>query len=121
MAKEKKKKGINLNMLEIIIVSSYFVSLDDNLKKNDLKDLRGIIENESKKSTGIMGRLFGNCSKNISLYIALIIAVLLIIVGLIYIFLPLEYKQTTNLEFWQIISTIITGVLGYIFGSISKK
>ena len=70
---------------------------------------------------GLMGKVFGDRSENIARYIAFLIIVLLISVGLIYILLPLEYKETTNEEFWQIIGPIITGALGYIFGSSMKK
>lgn len=121
MARKKKKTNKNLKVLRNIIQSAEFDSLNDDLKKIVLNILKSISSEEAKKGTGIIGKLLGNHSKKIALYIAFIIAVFLIIVGLIYIFLPPEYKQTTNLEFWQLIGPIVYSTLGYIFGACTKK
>lgn len=117
----KKSKDINASLLYELIKSPEFNSLNDDLKKTVFENLENILENETKKGTGIMEKFFGNHSKNIPLYIALIIVISLIIVGIIDIFISPEYKGTTNLEFWQTIGPIISGALGYIFGSGSKK
>lgn len=121
MARKKKNLSKNQKTLHNIIQSAEFDSLNDDLKEIVLNILRNILAEEVKKETGIMEKLLGNHSKKTALYITFIIAVLLIIVGLIYIFLPPEYKQTTNLEFWQLIGPIVYSALGYIFGSCTKK
>ena len=72
-------------------------------------------------NTGLMGKIFGNYTENISRYIAFIVSMTLIIVGLFYIALPMCYKVNSNVEFWQIIAPIITGALGYVFGSGASK
>lgn len=117
----KTKKNINSEVLCDLLKSSEFMSLSDDLKIKALESLKNTFKDETKKDNGIMGKLFGNRAKNTSLYIAFLVATLLITVGLIYIFLPPQYKGTTNLEFWQIIGPIISGTLGYIFGSSSKE
>ena len=117
----KTRKNINLEILCDLLKSPEFMSLSDDFKATALESLKNAFEDETKKVAGIMGKLFGNHSESTSLYIAFLIAALLIMVGLIYIFFPPEYKATTNLEFWQIIGPIISGTLGYIFGSSSKK
>lgn len=84
--------------------------------------ISAIVEEEKDaKNTGFMGRIFGNYTENISRYIAFIVSMALILVGLIYIALPICYKINTNVEFWQIIAPIITGALGYVFGSGTSK
>lgn len=117
----KKRKNINSEILCDLLKSPEFMSLSDDLKITTLENLKNIFKDETKKDAGIMGKLFGNRAENTSLYIAFIVATLLITVGLIYIFFPPEYKATTNSEFWQIIGPIISGTLGYIFGSSSKE
>lgn len=99
----------------------------ENKKQNDLSELqlsddilefllesKKIMEKEKKRS--IMEKLLGSYSKNIPIYIAFIIIVLLIIVGIIDLFFSPEYKCFTTLELWNILGPIITGILGYIFG-----
>lgn len=112
MAKKIQKKD-EVKNLQNYIVSDKFALLDDEMKKQALNTLLY----KSIKEKGFMEQIFGNNSKSTALYIAFIISFLLIIVGLIYFFIPIEYKAATNLEFWQIISPIISGALGYIFGS----
>lgn len=107
--------------LSELITSPGFDKLNDDLKGKALSAFQETKAIKEEKETGFLGRLFGNRSENISLYIAFIICMALIIVGLIYIFISPDYKQNTNLEFWQIIGPIITGALGYIFGAGSKK
>lgn len=111
----------NLENLHDLLRSTEIASFRDYETDLVLKPLQSILKNATKKGSGIMEKLFGNCSENIPLYIAFIIAVLLIMVGLIYILFPSEYMKTTNLEFWKIIGPIITGALGYVFGTNSKK
>lgn len=102
-----------------IFESKWFDSLNDEVKGMVIRDFKKLLDEEAK--TGIVGRLFGNRIEKTPSYIAFIIAILLIIVGIIYILLPPTYKQTTDLEFWQHIETIIGSALGYIFGSSSSK
>ncbi len=121
MAQKNKNNDTNLEVLCNLVELEGFSRLDNELKDKVFEGFKNALLDEAKKSTGTMGKLFGTHSENIVLYITFIIAVLLILVGLIYIFFPPEYKETTNLEFWKIIVPIITGALGYIFGSGSKK
>lgn len=111
----------NLENLYNLPSSTEFASLRDDVTNLVQKSLESILSDVTKKDPGIMEKLFGNCSENIALYIAFIIAVLLIIVGLISILFPSDYMKTANLEFWKIIGPIITGALGYVFGTNSKK
>lgn len=121
MCSKKQDNDIIFENIRKLLKSTEFASVDDNLKDMILDSLKNNHANEGKKNFGLIERLFGNHSKNITLYITFIILVLLIMVGLIYIFLSLKYTQTTGLEFWQIIGPIITCALGYIFGARSPK
>lgn len=114
-------KDISPDTLNKLLSSPGFSELNDDLKNKTLDSYFEQHESENEKSTGILGKLFGNKSENICLYIAFIICVSLILVGLIYILLPPKYKQNNDIEFWQIIGPIITGALGFIFGANSKK
>lgn len=95
-------------------------ALNDKLKNQILKTYSQEAEKNRSFLSGLMGRLFGNSPSHISMYIAFIISVLLILVGLIYILIEPDYKVNTNVEFWQIIGPIITGALGFIFGKGTK-
>lgn len=121
MVSKKQNNDANLESLRKLLKSAKFASLDDNLKNMVLDSFENLLMSEEKKNFGLMGKLFGNYSKNITLYITFIILVLLIVAGLMHILLPPEYTQTTNLEFWKIIGPIITCALGYIFGAHSSK
>ncbi len=121
MAVENKVSQQDPEKLTELITSPGFDKLNDELKGKALSTFQETKANNAEKETGFLGRLFGNRSENISLYIAFIISVALIIVGLIYICISPDYKENTNLEFWQIIGPIITGALGYIFGAGSRK
>lgn len=114
------RKNRDLEILRDLLKSDEFSSLDNDLKDIILKTFEDTT-GKSKQDLGTMGKLFGKQPENIALYISFIVTVLLIVVGLVYILLPLEYKETTNLEFWQVIGPIITGALGYIFGANVKK
>lgn len=111
----------NLEDLSGLIGSNGFDKLNDELKGQAISAFLEARADSKDKETGILGKLFGNKSENISLYIAFIISMSLILVGLIYICFSPEYKQNSNLEFWQIIGPIITGALGYIFGAGARK
>ena len=102
------KKQLPRSALSLIIKDIILKTFEDTIGK-------------SKQDLGAMGKLFGKQPENIALYISFIVTVLLIVVGLVYIILPLEYKETTNLNFWQVIKPIITGALGYIFGANMKR
>ncbi len=121
MVSKKQNSDANLENLRQLLKSTEFASLDDKNKEVVLDTLEILVIGEAKKNFSLMGKLFGNYSKNITLYITFITLVLLIVVGLVHILLPPEYTQTTNLEFWQIIDPIITAALGYIFGAHSPK
>jgi len=121
VAVENRVSQQDSEKLTELITSPGFDKLNDDLKGQALSAFQQTKANQAEKETGVLGRLFGNRSENISLYIAFIISIALIIVGLIYICIPQSYKQNTNLEFWQIIGPIITGALGYIFGAGSRK
>ena len=121
MAVENRLSQQDPEKLSELITSPGFDKLNDNLKEQVLSALQETKADKAEKETGFLGRLFGNKSENISLYIAFIICMALITVGLIYMFISPNYKQNTNLEFWQIIGPIITGALGYVFGAGSKN
>lgn len=121
MVSKKQNDDAYLENWRKLLKSTEFASLDDNLKDMVFDFLENRHMGEAKKDFGLMRKLFGNHSKNITLYITFIILVLLIVVGLVHILLPPEYTLTTNLELWQIIGQIITGAMGYIFGAHSSK
>ena len=121
MAVENKVSQQDSEKLTELITSPGFAKLNDDLKGKAISTFQETTANKAEKETGFLGRLFGNRSENISLYIAFIISIALIAVGLIYIWLPSDYKKNSNVEFWQIIGPIVTGALGYIFGAGSRK
>lgn len=109
------------NDLAGLIGTTGFDTLNDELKGQAISAVKEAQDKKGERETGRLGKFFGTKSENISLYIAFLICMCLIVVGLIYIFLPAEYKVNSNLEFWQIIAPIITGTLGYIFGAGAKN
>lgn len=121
MAVDNKVSQQSSNNLSELIGSSGFNKLNDELKGAAITAFKEAQANKDKNETGFLGKLFGNKSENVSLYIAFVICMALILVGFLYICFDPAYKQNTNLEFWQIIGPIITGALGYIFGAGVKK
>ena len=103
--------------LTSLIGATGFDTLNDELKGQAISAVKDAHDKKGERETGRLGKLFGTKAENISLYIAFLICMCLILVGLVYICIPLPYKVNSNLEFWQIISPIITGTLGYIFGT----
>ena len=65
---------------------------------------------------GKLSKLLGSNTNNISLYISFTLCFLLIIVGIIYFWIPKNEREKNILEFWNLIIPIITATLGYIFG-----
>lgn len=106
--------------LTSLIGATGFDTLNDELKGQAISAVKDAQDKKGERETGRLGKLFGTKAENISLYIAFLICMCLIMVGLVYICIPLTYKVNSNLEFWQIISPIITGTLGYIFGTGAK-
>lgn len=87
---------------------------------------RKIIDNTFKESKmsrelGILGQFFGS-GKSLKLYIAGLVILILLTTGIIYTICvvfrsPSENKMIIGiLEFWGIITPMITLSLGYIFG-----
>ena len=71
---------------------------------------------ESLSIGGKLSKLLGSNTNNISLYISFTLCFLLIIVGIIYFWIPKNEREKNILEFWNLIIPIITATLGYIFG-----
>lgn len=118
---DQNKINTSAESFNTFIDSSGFSSLNDELKSKAIDSFERQQGVSNNNKTGLLGKILGNYTENISLYIAFIVLILLILIGLIYIFIPLGYKQDSNIEFWQLIGPIITGTLGYIFGSNHKK
>ena len=121
MAVDNKVSPQSSEKLSELIGSTGFDRLNDELKGEAITAFKEAQATRDNNQTGLLGRLFGNKAENISLYIAFVICLALIVVGVVYICISPEYKQNTNLEFWQIIGPIITGALGYIFGAGAKS
>jgi hypothetical protein len=68
---------------------------------------------EMELEAGALGKFFGS-SKNAPQNIAGLIGVMLVLSGLVAVFKPVEGVKPD--EFWKIISPLIAGVLGYLFG-----
>ena len=104
-----------------LIESTANVQMSDEMKLKIFELYTQFELERERKANGLMGKIFGNHSEHVARYIAFFVTVILVIVGFVYILIPAEYKQATNAEFWQIIGPIITGALGYIFGSGNAK
>ena len=116
----KSNNNWKVKMLLEIINSKDFYSLDDELKEKILEYYYNLqIRNQSQK-VDFVTKLFGAASKHSTIQFAFVVSTLLILVGFVYILLPLEYKGNSNVEFWQIITPIITGLVGYVFGKKDK-
>ncbi|HTO69448.1 MAG TPA: hypothetical protein VMR31_06265 [Myxococcota bacterium] len=73
-------------------------------------------ERELELEAGLVGKFFGT-GRNSGNGIAGVVAVLLVIAGLCYAFWPPQGNGLAVLEFWKVITPLITASLGYIFGS----
>ncbi len=108
------KFKINDEPISQIIESPVFLQLNDDIKNVAIKTAYD--DRQSDRESGFLGKLFGNNTKRISLFIAWIICMSLLLIGFVYILLPPCYKVIDNLEFWKLIAPIITATLGFIFG-----
>lgn len=108
-------KNTDVETFRHLLKSQEFSTFDNELKDIILNSFEITVNKPENFCT--MKKILGNESGNISLYITFIVVAMLIIVGLIYILLPPEYKQTTNVEFWKVLCPVVTGALGYIFGA----
>lgn len=113
---QKSHNNLIVKMLLEIINSPKFASLDDELKKKIYECYYNLkIQNQSQIAD-LVTKLFSEASKNSKIQFAFVVTTLLILVGFVYILLPSEYKGNSNVEFWQILTPIITGLVGYVFG-----
>ena len=64
---------------------------------------------------GLLGKFFGT-NKNVSLYIAAFIAIIMLISGICYSFIATNTYSLSSKDFWTIISPFITTSLGFIIG-----
>ncbi len=77
-------------------------------------------QKELDLKAGVLGKFFG-CNENTSLYIVGFIAIILSMSGLVYTFLPDNLKTLPTVKYWEIVSPIITTMVGFIFGSKVKS
>ena len=106
----------NNDILSELLVDGEFTKLDKDLQHKIIDIVTVQYNTKSKTKDGKLSELLGSKSQNISLYIAGLICGAIIVIGLIYILLPLKYKNDSNIDFWNLIIPIITTTLGYIFG-----
>ncbi len=75
-----------------------------------------------KAQLGWLGRFFGN-SSNVRLYIVGLIALVLLLIGIIYTFIPQQFRSETFGigELWSVLTPMLTTIVGYLIGSNDKK
>ena len=113
---ENLNKDFNDNTISSFLHPEVFNKLNDDLKSKVIETYSANQKHINDKKTGKMASLLGSNSKNIPLYIAFVICILLIIIGVIFQFIPEKNRDSTVIEFWELILPIITSILGYIFG-----
>ncbi len=113
---ENLNKDLNDNTVSSFLHPEVFNKLNDDLKSKVIETYSANQKDINDKKNGKMALLLGSNSKNIPLYIACVICFLLIGVGVIFQFISGENRDSTIMEFWQLIFPIITSILGYIFG-----
>ena len=89
----------------------------------DTELAKQIINNNNekeKRDLGTLGRLFGS-SSNAPTNIIGVITFTLIIVGIIYTFIPDTWKSCSTYQFWTLILPVITSMIGYFFGVNGKN
>ena len=78
-------------------------------------------DNKMDRELGMLGKFFGS-GKSIKLNIAGLFIFILLLTGIVYTASVMLFKNTENkmligiLEFWGIITPLITLALGYVFG-----
>ena len=99
-----------------IMEKEVFNELNDELKGKVIDIYKHYQKQKNESIGGKLSKLLGSNTNNISLYISFTLCVLLIIVGIIYFWIPKNEREKNILEFWNLIIPIITATLGYIFG-----
>lgn len=72
---------------------------------------------KSVSRASIMDNLFGNNPS----YLGFAVTLILVMVGFVYLFIPQEFKNSTNQEIWQILCTLINTTICYSFGAASNS
>lgn len=109
--------GINKNLnssasLASLVSPDNFVKLDSNLQS---QIIASVSDNNPQKG-GMMGKLLGTDSKNVSMHIALILCISLILLIVIDFVHAYCVSQEVNMELVNKIIPVVTLSLGYIFG-----
>ena len=117
----EKEKVTAIKDLTKLIESEGFSQLNDDLKNKTLETFKEQNKNENDNEYGLFGKIFGSHPENISLFIAFLISFVLMIIGVLFFLLPHAVNGEENIEFWKIISPIITAAMGYIFGANRSK
>ena len=99
-----------------IMEKEVFNELNDELKGKVIDIYKHYQKQKNESIGGKLSKLLGSNTNNISLYISFTLCFLLIIVGIIYFWIPKNEREKNILEFWNLIIPIITATLGYIFG-----
>ena len=113
---ENLDKDFNDNTVGSFLHPEVFNKLNDDLKSKVIETYSANQKDINNKKRGKLASLLGSNSKNIPLYIAFVICILLIIIGVQFQFIPEEKRDDTVIEFWKLIFPIITSILGFIFG-----
>lgn len=111
----RKRKKMNSELLFDLLKLPEFMAMSDDLKIAILEILKSTFEEETKGEARIVNDLFENHTENTSVCIVFLIAVCLILVGTVCFIVSSEYTETTNMEFWQMLGSIISNVLRCIF------
>lgn len=101
---------------EIAVDVDNFIKLDPELQNKIVESIKENSEKENKRKNGKVAEIFGSNTQNISLYITALICIILLLIGLIYLFISPDKKNSENIEFWNLIIPVISLSLGYIFG-----
>lgn len=83
------------------------------------KEDQSLEEVKLNLQSGLLGRFFGG-SSNAPLNIGGLVAILLVVSGMVYPILPSGLLKISPLDYWGIISPIITLILGYALGQNKK-
>lgn len=107
MANRINRNDLGADTFSGIIISEKFGEYEPEIQKIILEGL----ESRNQKEGGLMGKIFGTKKDLSAMFVALVICILLLIIGLIV--------NTDSI--WDGIFPIFAATIGYIFGKGSGK
>ena len=116
MAGEVNKKIDSQQSLGSVVTSEGFVHLDSNIQEKVLSAL----SDDKEKEGGFFGKIFGIHPVNITLYFAIIIVILCLLLIIVETIHSYWVKSDINYKLLNFLLPFITTALGFVFGKGTK-